>query len=251
MTQERAVPPNFKEQLRQMVRQEVAEAYRSAANRNASIGSGGKFTINGGALVVEAADGEISAYFGPVAPTLPDGTYQPGMTLRREDGTTAMAMFDPDPDPDGPGDYKQFLALYDRGERVIVSDDTTSGSGLARPFLSAAFYRDRFADWATTTSGTFETLFTAILYKHHPRLWVQVWASNDTAGATGEVRMLVNSVPWLSVGSTAFAQSTQSFGPAPVDGAHMASLKVEVQARVASGGGGVRVEPRACIGMQS
>lgn len=250
MGQEAAVPPGFKEQIQKMIDQAVAKAYRSAPLRNASITDGG-ITVRNGYVRVRSAEGVTTAYMGGVTPALPDGTYQPGLIFRREDGSLAMALYDPDPDPDGPGDYKQFLATYDRGQNVILSDDTYSGQGLARPYLPNTFYRDRYADWVTTTSTTFETLFSAWVYKQHPRLVVQAWASNDTAGATGEVRVLVDGQPWGSVASTDFGVATKDFGAAPVAGAHMESLRVEIQARVASGGGGVRVEPTLCLGIQS
>jgi hypothetical protein len=251
MTQEGAVPPNFIEQIRRIAQEEVAKLARSATLRNASISKGGRLTIKGGAIAVEAADGGLTFFVGGITPSLPDGTYQPGMTLRREDGTLAMALYDPDPDPDGPGDYKQFLALYDRGQRIIMSDDTASGQGLARPWLGATFYRERYADWIGTTSTTWETLFTAYLYKQHPELFVQMWTSNDTPAATGEVRVLVNDVPFGTPAATGFVVSAKTFGAEPVSGSHMGALEVQIQARVVSGGGAVRVEPINCLGVQS
>lgn len=251
MTQEGATPPGFWKRIEQMIDERVAKAMRSAPNRNSSLSGGGKFTIRGGALVVEHDSGALSSYIGGVNPALPDGSSQPGFILYREDGSLAAALYDPDPDPDGPGDYKQFFAIYDRGGRIIMSDDTTSGEGLARPYIPGAFYRDRYADWVTTTSGAFETLFTAVIYKQHPQLYVSAYASNDTTGATGELRVTVNGVEWGTVATTGFSIAQYGFGPTPVDGDHMTPLLVRIQARLTSGAGGVRVEPRAAIGMQS
>lgn len=250
MTQEAAVPKDLIGQIRRMIQQEVADSYRSAPLHNASISKGG-ITVRDGYIRVQSADGVSTVFMGGVDPSLPDGTRQPGIVIRREDGTAAMAMFDPDPDPDGPGDYKQFLALYDREEHITVSDDTASGRGLARPYIPATFYRDRFADWVRTTSTTFETMFAAWVYKQHPRLWVQVWGTSDLAGTTGEVRVLADGVPWGPVRSVAFVAGTVDFGPVALPGAHMETVRVEIQARVTSGSGGVRVEPTACLGLAS
>lgn len=251
MTQEGGTPPGFWKRIEQMIDERVAKAMRSAPLRNAGLSSGGRFTIRGGALVVEHASGALSSYIGGVTPALPDGSSQPGFILYREDGSLAAALYDPDPDPVGPGDYKQFFAIYDRGGDIIVSDDTTSGEGLARPYIPSSFYRARYGDWVTTTSGTFETLFTAVMYKQHPRLYVTAWASNDTVAAAGEVRVTVNGVAWGSVATTGFGIGSHAFGPIDVPGDLWAPLTVSIQARVTSGGGGVRVEPSVAIGMQS
>jgi hypothetical protein len=245
------IPPDLWQRIEQLIDRRVADAYRSGALRNATISDGGNLTVTGGAVKVLSPDGATSAYWGPVAPTLPDGTYQPGWIMYREDGTLAAAMYDPNPDPGGPGDYKQFLALYDRGGSVINSDDTASGQGLARPYLAYPFYRARYADWIGTTSATFETLFRARIPKQHPRLYVRAWASNDTGGATGELRVLVNGVQVGTTQATGFVVAEQVIGPAAVAGAHMDTLVVELQARLATGTGAVRVEPSRLEGWQS
>jgi hypothetical protein len=95
-----------------------------------------------------------------------------------------------------------------------------------------------------------ETLFTAIVYKQLTFVGPTVGIERHRGGHR-PVRILVDGEPWESTASTGFVVATQSFGPAPVPGDHIAPLRVEIQARVASGGGAVRDEPRACIGMQS
>lgn len=251
MTQEAGVPPEFWGRVEQIAAREVAKQARSGSTRNASI-TGGRYTIKGGALVVESADGAESVWFGPVTPTLPDGTYQPGMILWREDGSIALALYDPDPDPGGPGDYKQFLAIYDRAGNIVQSDDTDSGQGLARPFIGGGFARARFADWGvSTTSGTFETLWETRLYKQQPRLEVGYRASMDTAATTGEVRVLVDGVQLGATSSEAFAISTRIAGPGAIAGGHMQFVTVAIQARRTSASGALRVEPLYWTGRQS
>lgn len=266
MSQQAGVPADLKEQIRNMIRQEVAETFRSAPLRNASISGGkgltvrgeGGITIDGGRLrvtglpgVEPGATGASTVYMGGITPAMPDGTLQPGIIFRREDGTIALALYDPTPSADSPGGFQQFLALFDREQNIVLSDDTYSGQGLARPYVPTVLHRARYADWVTTTSTSFETLFHGVLNKQHPNLLLQLQASNDTAGATGEVRVLVNDVPWGAAQATEFLIRTRTFGSAPVDGEHMESLVVKVQARVASGTGGVRVEPVYLMGRQS
>jgi hypothetical protein len=245
------VPPDFFDKLRAMVRQEVADAMRSGASRSMSI-TDGRFTVKGGALVLEAADGDTSFYLGGVTPALPDGTYQPGWIVYREDGSIAAAMYDPDPDPDGPGDYKQFFALYDRAGNVIISDDTFSGQGIARPYISGTFARTRWVDMTVqTASDTFETLWTGRVYKQHPRLEVSYRASMDATATTGETRVMVNGVQLGATATEGFAVATRYAGPAAVAGDHMAALTVEIQGRRTSATGTLRVEGLYWVGRQS
>jgi hypothetical protein len=251
VTQEGAVPPDFWQQVRQIAREEVAKSSRSAPLKNAAISSGGLTIQQGGSLVLmnNAGTGE-QFYVGPVLPNMPDGTGQPGVIFRREDGSLALAMYDPDTS----GAFKQFLALYDRSHNVIVSDDTDSGQGLARPYVPmSGFYRAKYSDWTVqTTSTTFETLWRGEMIKQHPRLSVATNASMDTSGSTGEIKVLVNGVQLgTSVATVGFALTTSLFGPAAVDVDHMKLLAVEIQGRVASGAGALRVEPLHAIGRQS
>lgn len=252
MTQEAAVPRDLQGQIRKMIQQEVAAAMRSAPNRNSSLSAGGRFTIKGGALSVEAADGGPSFFVGGIQPSLPDGTYQPGMILHREDGTVAMALYDPDPDPGGPDDYKQFLAVFDREGNILFADDTESGQGIARPGLSGGFAATRFANFGcSTTSATFVTVADQWVTKQQPRLDVLLRASMDTAGTTGEVRVLVDGVQFGSTTSESFVVNERFFGPAPVAGLHTQELHVEIQGRRTSATGTLFIEPVRWRGRQS
>jgi hypothetical protein len=108
--------------------------------------------------------------------------------------------------------------------------------------VSGAFYRARNVDWPTTTSPTFETIYRAKMPKQHPKLYVRAWVINTVAGATGEIRVMVNGAQLGTTQGTISGTVTESvFGPAAVAGAHMADLSVEIQARLASGTGAVQV----------
>ncbi|TFV91413.1 hypothetical protein [Blastococcus sp. CT_GayMR16] len=244
-------PPGLLERILLEVDRRIAAFARSGFLRNATITKGG-ITIRNGFLRVQNAAGTVTQFFvGGISPTLPDGTPQPGMTLRREDGTLAMALYDPTPDPGSPGGFKQFLAIYDRSGNIIFSDDTESGQGHARPRVPLTFYRARSNDWPQVTSTTFETVYRAKGDKQQPRLNIRVWGVNDSAGATGEVRVMVNGVQLGTTGATSSAIITEFLMVGAVAGSYGTNLVIEVQARMVAGAGGVRVGASQLDGLQS
>lgn len=254
MSAEAAVPPDLLERIRQIAAEEVQKYARSGPLRNARISGGEGLTVTAGSKMrVEHPDGSTMVHAGIYDNNetfdLPDGSHQPMFLLRRADGTLALAMYDPAP---GFGGFQQFLALLDRAGNVILSDDTDSGQGLARPYIPGSFYRTRFADMSVaTTSASFETMWGATLYKQHPQLVVGVLATTDVAGTSGQVRVLVNGAQLGTTQTLGFAGQNLTFGAAPVPGAHMGPLLVEVQGCRTGGTGALRVEPRYMYGQQS
>ena len=248
-----AVPPGLWERIRQIVSDELGKLMRSGALRSAAITGGAGLRIGPGSkLVVQHPDGRtlllLGAYDSSDAFNMPDGSRQPMALLRRADGTLALAMYDPNP---GDG-FQQFLSLLDRSGNFIVSDDTASGQGLARPYVPGAFYRARNGDWPVVTGTSFETVYRARMTKQHPRLYVTAWGASNTAGGVGEMRILVNGTQLDATRTTAFGTVAEYvFGPLPVAGGHMADLAVEIQARLASGSGGVQVGAGRVEGRQS
>jgi hypothetical protein len=89
------------------------------------------------------------------------------------------------------------------------------------------------------------------MLKQHPRLSVATLSSMDTSGSTGEIRVLVNGTQIGTTQTIGFVQTTSLIGPAAVSGTHMQTLTVEIQGRLASGTGSLKVEPLHCIGRQS
>jgi hypothetical protein len=241
-------PPGLVDRIRQIAAEEVRKFARSGFLRNASISDGG-LTIRGGFLRMLFGDVQLF-YIGPVSPNLADGSPQQGWIVRRADGSTVLSMRDAFPEDDG-GVLRQALNWYDRTGNSTFADDTNSGQGLARPYLPGTFYRSDYADWVAVSGGTFVTKFRARMTKQQPQLYVRAWASNDTSGATGEVRILVNGTQWGPTRATAFSISEFEWGPLTVAGDHMSTLVVEMQARVASGAGAVRLEPSRLEGRQS
>lgn len=252
MAQEAAVPlSTVKELARQIAREEVGRFARSGFLRNASISGGaGLRIIDGGKLALIAENGTVLFYIGPVSPSLPDGSPQPGWEVRRADGTLAFGMRDAFPDADGT--LNQALTWYDRAGNAVIADDTDSGQGIARPWLTGGFYRARYADMGvSTTSSTFETLWEARLDKQQPQLIVGYKATMDTTETAGETRVLVNDAPLGPVTAESFAIVTRMVGPAPVAGAHMDTLTVKIQGRRTSATGALRVEPAGWWGRQT
>lgn len=249
MTQEGAVPPDLWERVRKVAEEVVAKSYRSAPLRNASISEGGDLSVRGGAVRVyyrASQGGGNAVYFGDLV-TGEDyvGT---GILVEGPNGTD-IASFSYNF-----ADGTSTAHLHDEKNNIIVGNDSTSGQGLARPYIPAGgMWRARFSDWSvSTTSTTFETLWKGEMLKQHPKLSVATRASTDVSGTTGEIKVLVNGVQLgSSVATVGFALTTSLLGPNVVNGDHMTLLSVEIQGRVTTGSGALRVEPLHVIGRQS
>jgi hypothetical protein len=247
VTQEAAVPASLIQQIKRMIDEGVAAGLRSAPNRNSQISSGGTFTVNGGRFQVlypSSLGSGSSVYVGDL---YSGGSYAGTGLLAQDSNGTDMLMARHDT-----ASGTQRVEMYDSGNRIIVGNDANSQQGLARPYLPAAFYRKRYADMSvSTTSATFETLWESQIHKQHPRYEVGVRASMDTPATTGELQVLVNGVALGSAAAQSFAVVSNVFGPVAVAGTHMSVLTVEIQGRVTSGSGALRVEPQYLVGRQS
>lgn len=249
MGNEAALPPGLWERIRSTVQEEVGKLLRSGLLRNASISEGG-LTIRGGFLKLRAPGAvDDTFYVGPVGPAAPDGTLQPGMIWRRNDGSKLFSLADGNPNQDG---YFQHFDYFDRAGNPIFSEDATSGQGLARPYLAIPLYPGLGVTSlpASTTSTSFTPLWIARAPKQQPRLAVGFLA-NAPSGTTAEVRLTVGSqvVAGPSVvtgGSLADVTLTGT-----VDGAHMSEMRINLEARLTSGNGPVTVYPVRCEGRQS
>jgi hypothetical protein len=229
------------------LRRRIASLETAAPLRNASISDGGQLVIKGRAgqtlvLLGRSDDETLNA---------PDGQAQMLLQVFRTDGTKAFAMWDPAPAVDG---FNQFVAMYDRAGNNIFSDDTTSGVGLAKPYLPVPFYDYPAVPTQTTTSATFTTLQRAAAHvKQHPRIQVGllILTSADT---TGEVR-LWDSTNNVRIGSTlTIAANTfgaNNIGPDYLLGAHMDTLDLDIQARRTGGTGTIGVRAIGGFAVQS
>jgi hypothetical protein len=209
-----------------------------------TISEGGTLTIKGGRLrVLYPADqgGGDGVYFGDLYAA---GEYVgTGLLVQAPDGGD-IATFRSDAASGIP-----LAVIRDGQQNAVFFTDTGTGVGLGRPYLPFVFYGARFSgDPSLTTSSTFETLWQAFTYKQHAAVYVAA-ASMADAGVAGEVRVLVNGVQLGSTQSVSSTAAAHAFGVAAVAGANMASLQVQIQARVTSGAGSLRVFPQVGTGL--
>lgn len=237
-------PPGLIERIMQMVDERFAAFARSGFLRNATISAGG-LTIKGGFLrMLSAITGGVTTFYvGPTSPALPDGSYQPTVIIRRNDGTVALLLWDPRPDLDG---YNQFLGWYDRSGNAVMTDDTVSGQGLGRPYLPGVAYPSQARHWPSGGTTGWEPLYRVMHNKQQPRLFARAWGSCDTAGTTGQMRLMVDGNQLGATQNVNAAAVTEfAFGPAPVAGTFGQYLSVELQVQRTAGTGAVQ----ACFGL--
>jgi hypothetical protein len=260
-------PPGLREIIQRIAAEEVAKFAKSGFLRNASITGGtgltvkgeGGITIDGGKLAVtglpgaaQGATGASTVYMGGITPLMPDGTPQPGIIIRREDGTISLAQYDPTPDPAVADGFNQFLAVYDRAQTIVVSDDTASGQGLSRPYIPIPITRARYTDMVAVTDSSFVNVFETpgAFYKVNARARADIRCTTDVSGTLGEVRVLVDGVQVGETQTVEFTVATKYVGPFVVPGAAYTSHQITVQARRTAGTGAVRLDA-AVWGVQS
>lgn len=118
------------------------------------------------------------------------GRIQQGLLIYRDDGTICLAMADLGTVPNHA--HQQALQWYDRSGNTVLSDDTVSGQGIARPHVVASpMVNTNVTTWPATTSTSWTTIANCYHEVQNPKLtWsTQVYASAST---TGQFRLLVN-----------------------------------------------------------
>lgn len=246
MTQEAGTPRDFWDRIQKMIEDAVAKLARSGMLRNASISEGGTLAIKGGTLRVdypagESTSGEPGVFFGAVHSMVTGDYSGTGLLIQSPSGTD-IATFRSDAATGNP-----LVVLRDAGENAVLYTDTVSGQGFGQPWFSGSFYPSRVGDWLGSSSGTFETVYKARIPKQNPKLMVTVWGYSDTAGATGEINVLVNNVQLGTVQTTSNSAISERLFLANVAGTFGQTLFIEVQARVASGTGMVKLHPSAVV----
>jgi hypothetical protein len=229
------------------LRARVEALERANPLRNAAISDGGQLIIRGtnGDAMVLLGRYDVPGY------EAPDGHKQMTVAFWRDTGEIAFELVDAEPTIDG---FQQYWSLFDRAGNRTVSDDATSGQGLARPYLPVVFYDYPAYPTQTTTSTTFETLQRAsAAVKQHPRIQVGVLVRSDP-GTTGQVR-LWDATHGVQVGSTISIGEDDyqgyNIGPVALTGDHMEGVDLDVQARVTSGPGSIGVRVTTAYGVQS
>lgn len=196
------------------VERSIREALARGATRPQLNLTDGDFLINGGSMTIEGDGGiamksaegvEIFSAFGRSSEPEPDGTPQPQVRMYRADGTPAFYLWDPLPLQDG---YQQFFAWYDRFGNIIFGDDTTSGRGLARPYMRFQVLDENGTDYVTPAStASFLDVHTIAGYIQNPRLEVAVSATAPATGA-GEVQIIKDGTGEILAGPTSIPAGT-------------------------------------------
>lgn len=176
-------------------RKEIAELKRQITAlktalglENSSIGAGGlrvldggDITIDGGNLKVVDENGTTIVHFG----ALSAGSI--GWTFRYDDGT---ALFNRQGVPG-----QQFWAFFDPSGNIVVSNDSVTGVGLAKPYLPYNLLPTENAEpgttvlWPSTTATTAGTdLIGGVVPIQHPRIRIAATVLTD-GGGTGHWRL--------------------------------------------------------------
>lgn len=210
---------------------------------------GGVTIDKGGLTVIDPNNGD--PFFVLKLEPLQDGSGRQQMifALYREDGSLAFVLGDLGTTPGHT--FEQALQWFDRAGNIIVADDTTSGQGLARPYLSMGTFVDDTVPTATTTSTTFATLQTLSGFKQHPKIFGQILTYSDT-GTTGTIQLVDQSSNVLFTTNLASGQfSYVTFGPVALAGVHEAGIVLSIQGKVLTGTGKVGARGVSAIGVQT
>ncbi len=199
--------------------------------------------LSRGSMEVQTDSGQVLQRIGAIPWA---GTTVQGIAAYRANGTIANIVWDT---PTGGGYWAWFAEV---GE-IVVSDDTVSGQGLARPYLQHTVmrYSEVLTPPAATTLGTFERLYR--IHGHHQQPYLRAYLiTQSDAGTTGEVQLAVNGVA-ITTTPTAIPAADNSYRivDALLPGDHMSIIAVDVEARRTAGAGGVRVAVAVASGRQS
>lgn len=206
---------------------------------------------DGGSLIMQTPAGHTVVQAQRI--DIPDGSgrKQQVFVLGRDDGSLAFALADLGTTPGH--SHQQNWALYDRATNILFAEDTDSGVGLARPYLSLGPFMSNSYPTDTTTSGSFVTLQTLVGFKQHPKVWVQILGRSDDGTTTGEIRVIdqdghvIGPVQTVTAGAYAY----YNIGPAVLPGAHELAISLNIQARRTAGTGAIGVRGIAAWGQQT
>lgn len=213
-------------------------AIELAGGGSVNVFDGGNVQVIGGVVEVFDSNGTNIAQLGRFT----DGAE--GVALSRPDGTYALYVAD------------GFASIMDRTGNIVISDDASSGQGIATPYIPLGTWNSVLAPPRAenfTTSSAFVTVETCSGYKQHPRLMIQVLVQCSNATTAGEVRIIdVNGVilggtQTVPAGEYAYHQWIQ----APLPGQHTAQQVLNLQVRRTVGAGSIGARGIYAVGVQS
>lgn len=213
------------------LRRRISELERQTL-RNVVIPEGGLRLRGGGQFVAETPTGVEMFYLGELHVGAEDFR---GIWMKREDGSFMFYNGLADGDPN-----KVFFAWLDRAGNILVSDDGSSGQGLARPWLMMPTVNVIGTSIPTTTSAAFvSTQSTGWVIKQQPKCDVQALLLSN-GGGTGNARFTINGTPTgpvLPIAAGAFAWS--SIHTLTLPGTYNSYVRVELQVQLTNGTGSV------------
>ena len=241
---------------------QIRDLQKAVAELQAIVSRRGKLNVvQGGTLDVLEADGDPVARIGEIGGVTAIRLYYPSGQLAfysgqvvggvatylyRDDGTTAFSVY-------GAPGQPQFAAIHDRSGNQVVTDDTTSGLGIAVPYIPFGPFSSASVPADVTSSGTFTTLQSSVGYKMNPRVTMQILGRASDGSTAGELRVIdeggnqIGST--ITVAAGAFQYYTVS--ATALLGAFKASKVLSIQGRVTSGPGTIGVRGIYAIGIQS
>jgi len=204
--------------------------------------SDGTLTVDGGEFVVQHLNGQLLL----AVQRQDDGKYT--IILRRHDGSKVLEL-------GTTTTGNQYWALHDRGNRIIVSDDTASAWGLADPKIVGTLYPAYNKILVGTTSAAYERLWEGELPAANP-LMRTAWTISITgpAGTSGNVQVLYDDAVVLTGATVTDASAIQLvIADATQNGnrAYGDLINIKIQARRTAGTGTVYVTPLGTYGAQS
>ncbi|MFJ8106756.1 hypothetical protein [Streptomyces sp. NPDC096132] len=234
------LPEDIIDRLTQMERriQQLSTAVNSLPPLNKGSGGGGYVSVRAPKKEGESTGVEVFRVGNW-------GGEEFGLAIRRQTGKYALSLYN----GDGTSTSRQPLRIYDADGREIISDDIVAG-GLARPWLTMLPPQDSStARWPQTTATAYTTIAMSYNVVWQPQMRLLV-STKVSSGGSGTVQVLVNGAVWgTEVGAGTDYDHT---GPVSSDfaSAFGGLLKVEIQAKAASGST-VYANPILMYGRQS
>jgi hypothetical protein len=242
---------DIKRQIAQLRTARVGNRMTVDGKPGIAIQHGGGITVyDGGAFTLASTTGQVVLL--AATTNIPDGSgrTQQSFTVGRDDGTTAFYVTDAGTTPGHP--HQQNWALLDRTQNIVVAEDTVSGAGLARPWLSLGQWDDQSAPTSTTTSSTYVTLATMGAYRQHPRIAAQCLARTSDSTTAGSLQLLANgtAIATATVAAGTFAYVNFPIATLPA-GTFGDALTLQIQGRRTAGTGTIGVRGSGAFGVQS
>lgn len=203
----------------------------------------------GGLTVVDPNTGTTIFRLGLYPLNDGSGRKQMVLFLYRNDGSIVQAMWDGNTTDGHP--FQQALQWFDRNGDTVFSDDTTSGQGIARPYIPMGAFVDALVPTATTTNTTFTLLQSLVGVKQHPKVQGQILVYADS-GTTGTIELVDQDGNVLFTTNLTSGQfGYLSYGPVALAGEHEKAISLNIQGKVLTGAGKVGARGVSALGIQS